>query len=562
MAKIKMGKFRRTIDVARCKETGEIFRASERFIETKEAFLYRRLYHEKSISFECIECGQDLSISGSKNDKIHFKHFPDHDPCFLVQNKFNPEVQKLYERALVAKESERHKEIKQKIGDRLAFVEGVEADSISVDDKFIIKGRDRRKPDVYCRYKGKELVFEIQLSELSLGYILSRHNFYKDHGIYLIWILDTYDIRDQGTKEKDLKYLSNHQNFFKLDESVTDFKLICDYKFPFLTKDNTLLTPWRKKSIRLDQLSFDVQAMQTYFFDFAENLEKIKGQQIIKKEAIRVEEEKKLQVQIENAAHSKAQEIIGEIKRLKMGNAHDYSSVSKKVENLESFEVATLNNSLGLNNPDRYRTNALLKWIDEAKDSEPYFLSFILGCREIELDINAVDRSNRTVFIKVIEDLRKYKNMILRLLFRRGYHMNEKDRNVLQATSLQEICLADQVAYDLCNRLDNRDLVDNVFYNQRLLLIFESINQRKIIGFNYGEDKWVSFANNAIEYYQNHWCKIELALKRAELWEMVIESDKKKTFSKKLEKWNSISPAQDNQTNELLFDLFPYLIFQ
>ncbi|RAI88072.1 competence protein CoiA-like protein [Algoriphagus yeomjeoni] len=427
-----MGKFRRTIDVARCKETGEIFRASERFIETKEAFLYRRLYHEKSISFECIDCGQHLSISGSKNDKIHFKHFPDHDPCFLVQNKFNPEVQKFYERALIAKESERHKELKQKIGDRLAFVEGVEADSISVDDKFIIKGRDRRKPDVYCRYKGKELVFEIQLSELSLGYILSRHNFYKNYGIYLIWILDTYDIRDQGTKEKDLKYLSDHQNFFKLDESVTDFKLICDYKFPFLTKENALLTPWRKKSITLDQLSFDVQAMQTYFFDFTENLEKIKGQQIIKKEAIRVEEERKLQVQIENAAHSKA----------------------------------------------------------------------------------------------------------------------------------QEICLADQVAYDLCNRLDNRDLVDDVFYNQRLLLIFESINQRKIIGFNYGEDKWVSFANNAIEYYQNHWRKIELALRRAELWEMVIESDKKKTFSKKLEKWNSISPKQDNRTNELLFDLFPYLIFQ
>ena len=226
-----MGKFRRTIDVARCKETGEIFRASERFIETKEAFFYRRLYHEKSISFECIECDQDLSISGSKNDRIHFKHFPDHDPCFLVQNNFNLEEQKFYERALIAKESERHKELKQKIGYRLAFVEGVEADSISVDDKFIIKGKDKRKPDVYCRYKGKELVFEIQLSELSLGYILSRHNFYKAHGIYLIWILDTYDIRDQGTKEKDLKYLSYHQNFFRLDESVTDFKLICDYKF-------------------------------------------------------------------------------------------------------------------------------------------------------------------------------------------------------------------------------------------------------------------------------------------------------------------------------------------
>lgn len=557
-----MGKFRRTIDVARCKETGEIFRASERFIETKEAFFYRRLYHEKSISFECIECDQDLSISGSKNDRIHFKHFPDHDPCFLVQSNFNLEEQKFYERALIAKESERHKELKQKIGDRLAFVEGVEADSISVDDKFIIKGRDKRKPDVYCRYKGKELVFEIQLSELSLGYILSRHNFYKAHGIYLIWILDTYDIRDQGTKEKDLKYLSYHQNFFRLDESVTDFKLICDYKFPFLTKDNALLTPWRKEYVSLDQLSFDVQTMQTYFFDFSESLEKTKDLQIIKKEALKFEEEKKLQEEIENAAHAKVQGIIGEIKRLKMGNAHDYSGVSKKIKKLHCFEVASLNNSLGLNHPDRHRTNALIKWIDDTKASEPYFLSFILGCREIELEINAVDRSNRTVFMKVIENLSKHKNMILRLLFRRGYQMNENDRNLLQTTSLREICLADQVAYDLCNRLDNRDLVDDVFYNQKLLLIFESISQKRIIAFNYAADNWLAFANNAVEYYKNHWSKIELALKREKLWETIISSDKKSTFSKKLEKWNAISPAQDNQTNELLFDLFPHLTIQ
>ncbi len=240
--------------------------------------------------------------------------------------------------------------------------------------------------------------------------------------------------------------------------------------------------------------------------------------------------------------------------------AHDYSNVSKKIKNLESVEVTSLNNSLGLNNPDRYRTNAIIKWIDEAKASEPHFLNFILGYREIELDIYFVDRSNRTVFTKVIEELGNYRNMVLRLLFRRGYNMNETDRIALQGTPLEKICLTDQIAYDLCNRLGNRDLVDDVFYNQKLLLIFESINQKKIIGFNYAADNWVAFANNAVEYYQNHWVKIEIALKRADLWETIIKSDKKKTFSKKLEKWISIAPEQDNGTKKLLIDLFPHLI--
>lgn len=151
--------------------------------------------------------------------------------------------------------------------------------------------------------------------------------------------------------------------------------------------------------------------------------------------------------------------------------------------------------------------------------------------------------------------------MILRLLFRRGYHMNETDRKALHATPLEKICFADQIAYDLCNRLDNRDLVDDVFYHQKLLLIFESISQKRIIGFKYGADNWVAFANNAIEFYQKYWDNIELALKRAELWETIIQSDKKGTFKSKLDELGTSFSSKDNGALAVLFDLFPHLTF-
>jgi hypothetical protein len=38
---------------------------------------------------------------------------------------------------------------------------------------FLTQGKDgKRNPDVYCKFQDKELVFEIQLSDLSLAYIL------------------------------------------------------------------------------------------------------------------------------------------------------------------------------------------------------------------------------------------------------------------------------------------------------------------------------------------------------------------------------------------------------
>ncbi|MEQ8424095.1 MAG: DUF6035 family protein, partial [Cyclobacteriaceae bacterium] len=217
-----MAQFERSIKLAVDRLSGELIVADEAFAKSKEAFAIRHQAHSGELDLYCRECNQKLTVPTSKYDRIHFRHLPNAEYCILKDGNLSPEEIEQFNKILIAKESERHKELKRKIAKKLLKVEGVDAASITIDDKFIIRGNEKRGPDVYCRYWDKQLVFEIQLSNLSLRYILSRYNFYKKHSIYLIWVLDNFDVHKQGQLERDIKYLSEHQIFFNLDEKVED----------------------------------------------------------------------------------------------------------------------------------------------------------------------------------------------------------------------------------------------------------------------------------------------------------------------------------------------------
>src|SRR5690606_663893 len=122
---------------------------------------------------------------------------------------------------------------------------------------------------VYCRYFEKEVVFEIQLSQLSLGYILRRHSFYRKHGIYLFWILDIDNPGVQSQMERDIKYLSHHQNLFSLNETSDDpLKFTCAFKAPYIHDNDSVRDKWLRKSIELHEFTFDNDLTQAYYFNY------------------------------------------------------------------------------------------------------------------------------------------------------------------------------------------------------------------------------------------------------------------------------------------------------
>ncbi|VFA40742.1 DUF6035 family protein [Chryseobacterium indologenes] len=549
-----MGRYDRSIKIAFDKTSGEILDADEVFDIAKDAFEIRKKYHEKNLILSCCECEQDLMVSDSKYDRLHFKHKPGHSYCILADGKLSPHDHEKITAILKAKESDRHKELKNKIGELLKNVSGVDVSTIQIDNKFIIKGNEKRKPDVYCKFHDKELVFEIQLSDLSLGYILSRYDFYKKHGMYLIWILDNFDIHNQGTLERDIKYLTKYENFFKLDEKSETLKLECEYKFPFLTDDNKLLTKWLKKSVALNELKFDSEVHQAFYYNFGDNKTKTETFQKQKEAEIKEAERKKREQQRLENAQNTAKYIVAEIADFRKRKIQNFDSISNQLEELDDFEFDVLNKTLNLKGKSK---SPLIKWIDEATQDDVVFLSFVLKTNKIDLDINTND-NGRTPLQALFENENIYKTTPALSLFQAGYTLTESDN--LKLNELKEklkISEADFYIYKFCNNLTDRNLVSDVLQFSKLLFIIESARSKELITFNFQGNKWVSFANNAIQYYSEYWEYIELAFKKFGLWDELIKLDIKGTFQKKVEQFYSKMPRQKYDFEEVFNDLYP-----
>lgn len=553
-----MGRYDRSIKIAFDKTSGEILDADEIFDITKDAFQIRKKYHEKNLMLSCCECEQDLMVSGSKYDRLHFKHKPGHDYCTLADGKLTPQEHERYTEILKSKESDRHKELKNKIGELLRSVPNIDIDTISIDNKFIVKENGKRKPDVYCKFHDKEIVFEIQLSDLPLGYILSRYEFYKSHGMYLIWILDNFDIHNQGTLERDIKYLTRYENFFKLDEDSESFKLECEYKFPFLTDDNRLLTKWLKKSVSLNELKFDSEVFQAFFYDFGDNKTKAETLQKQKAEEIKESERKKVEQRRLENAEKKANDLIAKIADFREREVLIFDAISNDIREMNDFEIKTLNRILSLKGKITNGKPPLIKWIDEAKKYDASFLEFILTTKEIELDINTIDNIGRTPLQAIFQNDAIYKTLPILALFQAGYKLTENDSLTLtDLMEQQRITDTDFHILKIYNTLTNRDLVPVTYRFSKLLFIIESARQDKLITFNFTGNKWVSFANNAIQYYSEYWEYIELAFKRFGLWDKLIKLDTKATFQKKVEQFYSDMPEQKYDFDEVFKDLYP-----
>jgi hypothetical protein len=553
-----MRQYQRLIKIAIDKLSGETLDGDEIFDKKKDAFEIRKKYHKKELLPICCECDQDLTVSGSKNDRIHFKHKPQHSYCILTDGNISPEEHEKFTEILRLKESERHKQLKNKIGNLLHKVDGVDKSSIAIDNKFIIRNGEKRRPDVYCKYYDKELVFEIQLSDLSLGYIWSRYEFYKKHSIYLIWILDNFDIRNQGTLERDIKYLTKHQNFFKLDENATEtLHLECKYKYPFLTEENALLQKWLKTSVTLSQLKFDDEFYQIYYFNYADSKTQVEIQQRKRTEEIEIEKKKIAIEQSRHHAETNANNIIREIKELRARKAQSFLYISMQISELDKYELQVLNSCLGFT-----KKSPIIHWISTATPADIAFMEFILNCNEIDLDVNVTDKDGKTALQVICEnkEIRNYYYVpIIKLLFKRGYRLTDTDNAFFSGLSHLERDKIDFMVYEFCNNLTDRTLVDAVFKYSRQLCVIESARQQKIYGFNYKSNEWVAFANNAIDHYREHWEYIELAFKKYGLWEALTNLDKKGTFANKVRSFYSAKPKQDRDFDKVFRELYPDL---
>ncbi len=553
-----MSRYQRSIQIAFDEISGEIIKAEDEFKNATNAFQLRTKFSSGLIKLQCFECGEGLNVSGSKYDRLHFKHHPHSPDCILKE--LSPKELDEFTSILHVKESARHKELKNKIARSLSSVDGVDPNSIFVDNKFIIRGSDKRRPDVYCKYLEKELGFEIQLSDLSQRYILHRHNFYKKNGMYLIWILDNFDVHGQSQTERDIKYLTDYQNYFSLDETTENFRLKCEYKYPFLTDDHKVLTKWLSNSVSLSDLRYDSEDFQAYYYDFRNNKSKIEEQQRIVLQKLKEDEKKRIKTEKIETAQDIVNGIIEEIKNAKESALISYERIDKRIRTLDDFTLEMLNAKLKLKTRLKEDKHIVNFWLSPASDKDYDFLHFILRCVEIDMEVNWRDPHNESCLQVLYNNPNIHKSTLAILIFQRGFIMNETDKEFLnEKINREELNRNILFLYSMAEQISDKNLVPDIFRFEKLIYIIESIRQKKIIGFNYKPTEWVAFANNAIQYHAEHWEYIEHAFKNYELWDHIISLDKKETFQKKLQNLYANFPVQKFDVENLIEELYPNL---
>lgn len=507
--------FKRSVSKAVDEISGVTVDADKLFNRDRETHIkYREAYNKSDFVPKCVACRQYLSVKSSSNDRVFFSHMPNSDYCELKDENLSKSEKKKTEEIFASKESPEHKYLKNKIGKLLMKTNGIDKNSIQIDDQYLFDDHSKkRKPDVYCKYKDKYLAFEIQLSPLTQRYIIDRTNFYRGKGIYLIWVLENFDFRKQSKMKKDLKYATPHENFFKLDKNFSEeLKLNCKFKVVLnVTNDLVVIKKWREKSISLDQLNFKELNYQCFFYDIS-----------------------KAEVK------SKAEKIRLEIKEKRKKEYSDYNSIHKKIYALDSEEIDILNDHLKLQQRTTQSGKPVLNhYIFKA--NEPSFIQFLLGCEVLHLKVNEMDDHGVTAFQEILYNNNLtfgIKKRLFKYLFRRGYEFKESDRKVISEVITNEHDTEKLIT--LCNLSSKSPprIVHMIFEDETLFYILESIRKNRIIGFNYKPEvnpgHWVAFANNAIDNYSKHWLYIEAAFKAYGLWKDILELDKKDSFKRKL----------------------------
>ena len=554
----------RAIAQAADRITGELLEAHKVFKTAKEGAVLRSRYNDDLLLPVCCECDQSLQISKSTYDRHYFKHYSNSANCLLKLDGLSRKETERINAILVAKESPRHKYLKQKIVELLLATDGVQTDSVFIDDRYIYHGDEKRRPDVYCRYRDKEIVFEFQLSVLSLRYIQSRHHFYKAKGIYLVWILDNFDVHGQSSMEKDIKYLTAFQNFFKLDETGLVFRLSCTYKKPVLS-GRTIITPWQTRSINFEEIQFCSETIQIYYHNYEQHLLLARQAQAalpplppVKYDHYEDPEEEYYAAMDdiwEQQSLEKANALCDTIARCRKQGGLMYQT-EKMLKDFNEFDIETLNEKLGFDMKYHKGKPIFNYYLATAKLDHYPFLVFLLEETRIRLEVNACDDLGTTVFQEIYlnPDLSSRPALVSRI-FERDYQLKPEDLNWFEQQGTVKNRSELVILYQMYQRLRTRPNIHLIDLNVKLFYILESARLQRIVGYNF--QNWIGFANNAISAYKEFWQYIEAAFRTYGVWEKVIQEDRRGSFNAKLINYRDELPEQDTSLELIISELFP-----
>ncbi|WP_461791442.1 DUF6035 family protein [Pedobacter sp.] len=273
----------RTIETVLNLETGEILDVNEIFRNSleREAEIFQlrsriqaQVQQDKA-TYVCIYCKQPIGIRGHLNRKDYYlTHTFRSDDCIIKTKHHLTEEQIRCIKYNGEKESDLHEQLKNKIAHYLEMEDNIISVQTEKVYKDIAVSKEWKKPDVMAELGNKKIAFELQLSTTFLSVIVARTLFYRDRGVYLVWIFPNFSIEShlQQFTQKDV-YYNNSFNVYVFDidaqeKSRIENRLVlrCYYK-RFSIKHDIIKEKWVSEFISIGQLRFNIEKKEVCFYD-------------------------------------------------------------------------------------------------------------------------------------------------------------------------------------------------------------------------------------------------------------------------------------------------------
>lgn len=415
-------KIKRTVtEVLDC-ITGECIDADEFFKKSLDEITVFRSELQKAIEgfreplFTCYYCKQRIRIRGGislvKKRKIeifHFAHLKDSDECHIKTKHHytREEVDRIKYNG--AKESALHQTLKEKIAECLRRNQETKGEISRVEVEKVIKDKvanEWKKPDINAYFLDKRIAIELQLSTTWLDVITKRQQFYKEQGIFIFWVFQSFNPNDDVRKltYNDVIY-TNNQNAYIFDKEAyevskkeNDLILKCYYK-SFYRDDLNISEKWEYALIKLSDLAFDVQGIRMYYHDsfgqkkevkniLEEHLDKLRESGRLK--FLEEQEEKRKRKELEEQIEFLAEDI----KEIEISQTEIEGKIRKALQHIEQLKGF-------IDNLIQY-VEKTVKYLSETKNhSKPFYNNdALLKALKEEFEARLTEAAEKIILIK------------------------------------------------------------------------------------------------------------------------------------------------------------------
>lgn len=231
------------------------------------------------LTFRCTLCEAPLSLTRlrrngeTKNRFFSHRHPADQNCPWLHRNRLRPDQIQAVD-YFHLHEGEIHRRLKHFIADAMRRDSETDPETVIVD-RFqigkVLRG-ERKRPDVRAAWRGKPIVFEMQLSYTFISEVVKRDYFYANEGSFLIWVF--YERRQDRAMVMDEEFF-NRRNLFVLDAEAEaasieagHLMLNCHFVRPFLDEERrAIIDVPESRLVSLGDLVFPEGELRPYYID-------------------------------------------------------------------------------------------------------------------------------------------------------------------------------------------------------------------------------------------------------------------------------------------------------